>query len=47
MELIESPVPIILGLNKSSEYIKEVEIINKYPHYFYVFLDEGCVVVEN
>ena len=42
-ELLDSPVPILMGINKDTEYIRENNLCERYDHCIFVSLDDKYI----
>lgn len=46
LSLLETPFPIILGLNESLAFVLQNEYPTQYPDFIYVFLDQNMIVMK-
>lgn len=44
MAVLDSPVPILLGMVVSKKYLITEDIINEYPDMLYVLLDDNEII---
>lgn len=42
-DLLESPVTILMGINKDTDFLRDNNLIENYPHLIFVSLDDKYI----